>query len=46
VKDSLPLEWAPADGADYYDVHRDGDRMAAAAIPCGHCRSDRTAAET
>jgi hypothetical protein len=33
LKGAVLLEWDPADGADYYDVHRDGRRIGGSLYP-------------
>ncbi len=33
VKNSVPLQWDAAEGADYYDVHRDGKRIGGSLYP-------------
>lgn len=34
VRNAIPLRWDPAEGADYYDIHRDGKRIGGALYPC------------
>ena len=33
VKNSIALQWDAAEGADYYDIHRDGKRIGGSLYP-------------